>query len=119
VSGVPVDLLGDLDHRLTRVAEGDYREAAQSLSELAGAFAILFWDSAHEKVVVVPGFLGMQPLYTLTLPDGFCLATEMKATAASGHCRLELDPLGWAMLGCLGTFAEGVTSLRAAPRVPA
>jgi hypothetical protein len=118
VSGVPVDLLGDLDHRLTRVAEGDYREAAQSLSELDGAFAILFWDSANQKLVVVTDFLGMQPLYTLMLPDGFCLATEMKATAASGHCRLELDPLGWAMLVCLGHFAEDVTSLRGVRRVP-
>jgi len=119
VSGVPVDLGGDLDRRLTRVAEGDYREAAQSLSELDGAFAIVFWDAANRKLVVVTDFLGMQPLYTLPLPDGFCLATEMRATAESGHCRIELDPLGWAMLVCLGHVAEDVTSLRGVRRVPA
>ena len=119
VSGVPVDLVGDLDHRLTRVAEGDYRGAAQSLSQLDGAFAIVFWDSAHRKLVVVTDFLRVQPLYSLMLPDGFCLATEIKALAASGHCSLELDPLGWAMLVSLGHFAEDVTSLRGVRRVPA
>ncbi len=119
VSGVPVDVVGDLDHRLTRVAEGDYREAAQSLSQLDGAFAIVFWDSANRKLVVVTDFLGMQPLYTLMLPGGFCLATEIKGAAASGHCPVELDPLGWAMLVCLGHVAEDVTSLRGVHRAPA
>ena len=56
VSGVPVDLFGDLNDRLTRVAEGDYRAAAQSLSQLDGAFAILFWDPVNRKFVVVSGF---------------------------------------------------------------
>jgi hypothetical protein len=118
VSGVPVDLVGDLDHRLTRVAEGDYRGAAQSLSQLDGAFAIVFWDSAHRKLVVVTDFLGMQPLYSLMLPDGFCLATEIKGAAASGHCPVELDPLGWAMLVCLGHFAEDLTSVRGVRQIP-
>ena len=118
VSGVPVDLFGDLRDRLTSVAEGDYRAAAQSLSQLDGAFAILFWDSVNRKLVVVTDFLGMQPLYALMFPDGFCLATDMQAIAASGRCRLELDPLGWATLACLGHFAEDVTSLRGVRRVP-
>ena len=118
VSGVPVDLAGDLDHRLSRVVEGDYREAARSLPQLDGAFAIVFWDSPNRKLVVVTDFLGMQPLYTVVLPDGFCLATEIKGAAASGHCRLELDPLGWAMLVSLGHFAEDVTSLRGVRRIP-
>lgn len=117
VSGVPVDLVGDLDHRLARVAEGDYREAAQSLSQLDGAFAIVFWDSAHRKLVVVTDFLGMQPLYSQMLPDGFCLATEIKGAAASGHSPVELDPLGWAMLVCLGHFAEDLTSVRGVRQV--
>lgn len=118
LSGVPVDLVGDLDHRLRTMVQGDFRAAAQSLSELDGAFAAVFWDAGNRKLVVVTDFLGMQPLCALTFPDGFCLATEMKAIAASGHCGHELDPLGWAMLVCLGHFAEDVTALHGVRRVP-
>jgi hypothetical protein len=118
VSGVPVDLVGDLDHRLRTVVGGDFRGAAQSLSELDGAFAAVFWDAENRKLVVVTDFLGMQPLCALKFPDGFCLATEMKAIAASGRSGHELDPLGWAMLVCLGHFADDVTSLRDVRRVP-
>jgi hypothetical protein len=118
VSGVPVDLVGDLHHRLRTMVQGDFRAAAQSLSELDGAFAAVFWDAGNRKLVVVTDFLGMQPLCALTFPGGFCLATEMKAIAASGHCGHELDPLGWAMLACLGHFAEDVTALHGVRRVP-
>ena len=118
LSGVPVDLVGDLDHRLRTMVQGDFRAAAQSLSELDGAFAAVFWDAGNRKLVVVTDFLGMQPLCALIFPDGFCLATEMKAIAASGHCGHELDPLGWAMLVCLGHFAEDVTALHGVRRVP-
>jgi hypothetical protein len=118
VSGVPVDLEGDLDARLARAVETSGHEAAEQLRRLDGAFAALHWDATGRTLTVVTDFIGMQPIYGWSEENTALLATELKGITASGCCRIEPDPLGWATLVALGHFAEDATSVKAVTRLP-
>jgi hypothetical protein len=117
ISGVPIDMHGAIEQTLRTVSTGDYRAAILALPALDGAFAAVFWDNQHQKLVVVTDFLGMQPLYLVRQEGLFLLATELKGLGASGLIDLDLDPAGWGAFLALGHFIGAHTSLKAARRV--
>jgi hypothetical protein len=119
VSGVPVALDDSLDALLSRAVAADSKQAAEELTRLDGAFAALHWDATQRQLTVVTDFLGMQPLYAASTPQGVMFATELKGIAASGLCPVEPDPLGWALLACVGHFAGESTSMLGVRRTPA
>ncbi len=95
VAGVPLDLGGSLDDRLSRAVAGDYHAAADELQALDGAFAAVFWDAANRKLAIVTDALGLQPLYIARPGGGLLLASELKAMPASGLVDVEMDLAGW------------------------
>jgi hypothetical protein len=119
ISGVPIDLHGSLEQTLQTIIAADYRTAARSLSALDGAFAAVFWDNQHRRLVVVTDFLGMQPLYIVHQKELLLLATELKGLGASGQVALEPDPAGWGAFLSFGHFIGPHTSLKAVQRVDA
>jgi glutamine amidotransferase-like protein/asparagine synthase len=117
ISGVPIDMHGPIEQTLRTVSAGDYHEATRALPALDGAFAGVFWDNQHQKLVVVTDFLGMQPLYCIRRGGLFLLATELKGLGASGLVGLDLDPAGWGAFLSLGHFIGAHTSVMAVRRV--
>lgn len=95
VAGVPLDIHGSLNERLDRVIESNYRQAAEELSCLDGAFAALFWDEAAQKLLIVTDPLGLQPLYLARDNNRLLIASELKAFTAGGLMNVEMDPAGW------------------------
>jgi hypothetical protein len=111
LSGVPIDPRGNLADTLATVAKADYRTAARLLPTLDGAYAAVFWDQRHQKLVVVTDFLGLQPLYTAEIPGSLLLASELRGIAASGRIALDLDPAGWGTFVSFGYFLGSATAL--------
>ena len=102
ISGVPIDLAGSLDTRLSEITVADFREAKRKLCELDGAFAALFWDAVNQKLVSVNDCLGIQPLYVKRCEGLLLMATELKAFYASGLLKVEMEPAGWGAFVSLG-----------------
>ena len=117
VSGVPVDLAGDIDGRLAAVVESDHMIAARELADLDGAFAAIFWCARARKLVVVTDFLGMQPLYELAGGHGLVMATEVKALATQVP-GAPIDGEGWGTFLSLGYVWEDLTFVQGIRRAP-
>ena len=117
VTGVPVDLAGDLRRRLASAVGGDHRSAARSLAELDGAFAAVMWDAAAGKLLIVTDFLGMQPLYVARPGGVVLLASDIRGIAASGLADVRMDPAGWGSFVAFGHTLTDVTQLADARRV--
>ena len=111
VSGVPLDLHGSLEERLSRIASGGSADAVRELKKLDGAFAAIFWAADEKKMVVVTDPLGLQPLYVARTSKGLLLATEIKAFPASGMLDIKMDPAGWGAFIGLGHAIEDRTQL--------
>ncbi len=100
ISGTPITMDGGLDGQLARLVEGDYLEAVEILKKFDGAFAAVFWDAQHKKLVIVTDILGLQPLYLARQKGRLLLASELKAFPAGGLVDVAMDPAGWgAFLG--------------------
>lgn len=112
ISGVPHDMNGSLKQTLLSIVEQDYQHASRSLSDLDGAFAAVFWDNAHRKLVIVTDFLGNQPLYKVADNQSILLATDIRGITASGLVDMEIDPCGWGSFLSLGYFIANHTSLK-------
>ncbi|MBN2212136.1 MAG: hypothetical protein JW709_12130 [Sedimentisphaerales bacterium] len=110
-TGVPIDLHGYLDQRLTKIIQGDYRQAADLLTRLDGAFAAIFWDVQHEKLVVVTDTLGIQPIHISQQNGNLLLATELKAFGASGQIKPTMNPAGWGAFISLGFLISDLSQM--------
>lgn len=112
LSGVPLDMRSSLMRTLLSITSQDYQKAAKSLSGLDGAFAAVFWDNVHHKLVIVTDFLGSQPLYKFTNNQSVLWATDLKGITSSGLLNLEIDPIGWGAFLSLGYYVSNRTALR-------
>ncbi|MBN1854037.1 MAG: hypothetical protein JW829_15005 [Pirellulales bacterium] len=117
LTGVPIDLEGPLDARLDQIVHVEYRQAAQLLCELDGAFAGMMWDAQNCKLVVVTDILGVQPLYMAHRDDLLLLSTDLKAMSASGLLKVEMDLAGWGAFISFGHAVGGRTQLNGVKRV--
>ncbi len=111
ISGVPLDMHGSLSQTLLSIVSQDYQEAGKSLSGLDGAFAAVFWDNVHHKLVIVTDFLGSQPLYKFADHQSVLWATDLKGITSSGLLHLEIDPTGWGTFLSLGYYVGNRTAL--------
>jgi asparagine synthase (glutamine-hydrolysing) len=69
-----------------------YREFGLGCFEhLRGEFAFLLYDKAKSLLIAGRDRFGIKPLYFSRLPEGFVLASEMKAIFASGLVEAKLD----------------------------
>jgi hypothetical protein len=112
ISGVPLDMRDSLNQTLLSIVSRDYQEAGKSLSGLDGAFAAVFWDNVHQKLVIVTDFLGSQPLYKFADQQSVLWATDLKGITSSGLLDLEMDPTGWGAFLSLGYYVGSRTALR-------
>ena len=118
ISGVPLDLHGNLNQRLLRILKSDAGQASKALSELDGIFCGVFWNENEKKLVVVSDPLGFQTLYISHTEKGILMASEMKAFPASGLIELEMDPAGWGAFIAMGMTVEDRTQLKGVRRFP-
>ena len=107
VSGTPIDL-PDLS------SIRDYRDAMRVLPECNGAFAAVYWDETHRKLVAVTDHLGFKPLYLHRRPGELRLSSDTKAIPGPP------DLAAWGAFIALGhtigdrTLVEGVERVRPA-----
>jgi asparagine synthase (glutamine-hydrolysing) len=81
------------------------------VDDLNGQFAIVLWDAAQRRLVLVRDRVGIRPLFHATLADGTVLfGSEMKALFAHGALRPEIDPVA---VGQVASFWVSVP-----PRTP-
>ena len=66
-----------------------------SLTRVAGMFALALWDSRAGRLTLARDRLGIKPLYLCRLPDGLLFASELKALLAHPRCPREFN---WAAL---------------------
>jgi len=119
ISGVPIAHNASLETLAGNLVDQDYHTAIETLTNLDGAFAAVFWDNVNRKLLVITDFLGMQPLYMVFNDDSFLLASETKALGSSGFIKNSPDPVGWGQFFSIGHFIGNSTSLFDAKRVPA
>lgn len=112
VSGVPISRDENLDKKLHRIVTADYKLASHSLAELDGAFAAVFWDNRHRKMLVVTDFLGMQPLYIFHRGNTLLIATEVKGITASGFFDIKMEPAGWGSFLSFGHLIGNKTMVK-------
>ncbi|MCD4728620.1 MAG: hypothetical protein K8R46_13220, partial [Pirellulales bacterium] len=117
VSGVPVDMRGDIGEKFKRIVRGDYRQAVELLKTIDGAFSCCYWDNQSGKLVIATDFLGFQPVYFLKTNENFVIASELKAIAASGLVNIEMDPAGWGALISTGAQVGDMTALKGVRRL--
>jgi asparagine synthase (glutamine-hydrolysing) len=61
------------------------RRGVEGLAELKGQFALAFWDSGTDTIVLARDRFGIVPLYFVTTPTGhIAFASEVKAIQAGG-----------------------------------
>ncbi|MDY0290967.1 MAG: hypothetical protein RBR02_01330 [Desulfuromonadaceae bacterium] len=117
ISGVPTKL-GQLEAFLRQIVEMDTAHAFQALTEMDGAYAAIFWQEKEQKALIVPDFMGFQPLYFHKAPKGIALASEIKAFPCAQIVPVQPDPAGWGAFLTFGhsvgenTQLAGVSSLR-------
>lgn len=83
---------------------------------LSGQYAFAFVDRGSGRVVAETDRLGVHPLYYHSGPDGFTLASELKALRAFAPRALDVDAVAEA--AWLGYVATTRTLLRDVRRVP-
>ena len=117
IAGVPLPPSGSLETLLDEVVASDHGRAASILETLDGAFAALFWDARHRRLVVVTDAFGMQPLYMVRDGKSLLLASELRALCAAG-VPVEMDAAGWGQFFSVGNTLGETTMLAGASRVP-
>jgi asparagine synthase (glutamine-hydrolysing) len=106
-------------HRLTTRCDTEiiphlYEELGDDFPvRLRGMFAIVVWDSARRRGVLVRDRLGIKPLYYSVTRDGVLFASELKALLASGEIDLALDYEAIDAYLSLGFFPGPSTPLQA------
>jgi hypothetical protein len=92
----------------------DFRDAVRVLPQCDGAFAAVYWDGTHRKLVIVTDCLGFKPLYLQRRPGELRLSSDTKAMAGPP------DLAGWGAFIAFGhtigdrTLIEGVERVRPA-----
>lgn len=119
ISGVPIDMQLNTSGKLQSVVDKDYKEAANILESLDGAFAAIFWDNISRKLVVVTDFLGYQPLYIYQDSQMLIFSSELKGMMASGKIAFEDDPVFWGGFLYLGSGISDRTSIKDIKRAKA
>lgn len=117
VAGVPLPPSGSLEALLDEVVASDHDRAASILETLDGAYAALFWDARHRRLVVVTDAFGIQPLYMVREGKSLMLASELRALCAAG-VPVAMDAAGWGQFFCVGNTLGETTMLAGASRVP-
>lgn len=117
VSGVPIDLSGDVADRLRRASELPLTSALAALRGLDGVFAAMLWHAGEAKLAVVTDILGVQPLYMHRKGTALLLATEVKALGATGLVPVEMDPAGWGAFLGMGHTIANLTLVQGVERV--
>ena len=117
IAGVPLPPTGSLEGVLDQVVASDHTRAAAILETLDGAFAALFWDARHRRLVVVTDAFGIQPLYIVRDGTSLLLASELRALCAAG-VPVAMDAAGWGQFFAVGNTLGDTTMLAGASRVP-
>ena len=117
IAGVPLPPTGSLEGVLDQVVASDHTRAASLLETLDGAFAALFWDARHRRLVVVTDAFGIQPLYIVRDGTSLLLASELRALCAAG-VPVAMDAAGWGQFFAVGNTLGDTTMLAGASRVP-
>ncbi|NDY72405.1 hypothetical protein DO021_12095 [Desulfobacter hydrogenophilus] len=117
ISGVPTKL-GQLKAFLYQIVEMNTAEAFQALTEIDGAYAAVFWHEKEKTALLVPDFMGFQPVYYHRAHKGVAYASEIKAFSVAGIVPVKPDPAGWGAFVVFGhtvgehTQLAGVSRLR-------
>ncbi|HHJ52458.1 MAG TPA: hypothetical protein ENJ89_04625, partial [Caldithrix abyssi] len=90
---------------------------AQALSETDGAFLLLVWDDAEQKLFIANDAFGLFPLNYANRPDGFFFASQLTALATLLN-RAEFDEQALAERMFLGFPLNGRTYLKDVRRLP-
>src|SRR5262245_58204388 len=92
--------LEPLGHRFRTRSDTDVLIAAwaqwgtRSLERLNGMFAFAIWDTRERKLTLARDRFGVKPLYYARAGDTFLFGSEIKAIAAHGAYRTQLDREG-------------------------
>jgi asparagine synthase (glutamine-hydrolysing) len=79
-------------HSDTEVILNLYRlYGVDCLAFLRGMFAFAIWDGVQNRLFVARDRVGIKPFYYLLSQKAFIFGSEIKAVAASGHSRLNVD----------------------------
>ncbi len=108
------------DHSDTEVVLRLYaREGAAALARLNGMFAFAILDREQRTLFCARDRLGIKPLYYLSQPGRFALASELKALLALPGVPRELDPQSAFHYFSLLYVPDERTILRGIKRLPA
>jgi len=87
------------------------------LEHLRGMFAFALWDGHERRLLLVRDRLGVKPLFYRLEAGRLTFASELRALAELGECKLEADPqavydfFGFRYVPAPGTFYKGVQKL--------
>jgi asparagine synthase (glutamine-hydrolysing) len=65
------------------------------LDQLTGEFAIVIWDTANRRLLLIRDRLGVKPLYYAPIPGGIVFASELTALLIHPAVDQTIDPLGF------------------------
>lgn len=116
VSGVPTKS-GQLRPFLQQIVEMETAEAFQALTEMDGAYAAVFWQEKEKKALMVPDFMGFQPIYCHRAQQGIAFASEIKAFSIGGVVPVQPDPAGWGAFVTFGHIVGEQTQLAGVSRI--
>jgi hypothetical protein len=117
ISGVPTKN-GNLRQFLNRIIEMSAMDAGKALTELDGAYAVVYWNRRENEALLVTDFMGFQPIYIHRSASGVAIASEIKAFSIGGVVPVQPDPAGWGAFIAFGhsvgdrTQLSGVSRLR-------
>ena len=95
-------------------------EGEAMLPRLRGMFAFAIWDSLLSELFVARDPYGIKPLYYgKTIDGGFIVASQVKASLASGQVSREREPAGLAGFYLWGSVPEPWTLYRGLFALPA
>jgi asparagine synthase (glutamine-hydrolysing) len=89
------------------------------LERLNGMWALAVWDRDERRLFLARDRLGVKPLVYSDTPNGFVFSSEIKALAASGLVRRELDPDVLPHYLCFFAIPDPHSLVRRVRRLPA
>jgi hypothetical protein len=116
ISGVPT-MDGKLSSHLRSVLTMSSDKALEALSLLDGAYVALFWHASEKTLLLVPDFMGFQPVYVHQKSNVLAIASEIKAFPAGGVVPVEPDPAGWGAFVVFGHTVGEPTQLAGVSRI--
>jgi asparagine synthase (glutamine-hydrolysing) len=99
---------GDAEVLLRALSE--WGDAA--LERLDGMFALAFYHAATRRLLLARDPMGIKPLYVAQIPGRVVVASEVRATLASGLVPADLDPAGIATFLAYGSPQDPLTAHR-------